>query len=146
MKKILSITLALAVCITALAQTNAKESVPPEKVHNIVETMPYFPGCEKEEESKRRGCAEQQMLQFIYGQLQYPADAKYKRTEGTVVVKFVVGSDGEIRDISIDKSLGDGCDEEAVRVIKEMPVWNPGILNKKHVAVNYKLPVRFKLQ
>ncbi|MFT4666752.1 MAG: protein TonB [Polaribacter sp.] len=146
MKKILFIILVLAGSTIVFAQTDAKESVPAEKVHNVVETMPHFPGCEDEEERKRSGCAQQRMLQFIYGQLKYPADARYKRTEGTVVVKFVVGSNGEVRDVSVVKSLRDGCDEEAVRVVKEMPIWIPGILNKKHVAVNYKLPIRFKLQ
>lgn len=146
MKKASLILLALALSSSIFAQTNGEQTVATETPRNIVETMPRFPGCEEEKEVKRNSCAQQQMLQFIYGKLNYPEDARYKRTEGTVIVKFVVGSDGQLRDISVDKSLGDGCDEEAVRVVKEMPAWIPGVLNKKNVPVNYKLPIRFKLQ
>ena len=73
----------------------------------------------------------------------YPKKARRARVTGKVFASFVVGSDGAIRDVQIDKGIGYGCDEEVVRVIKAMPKWKPGVQDGRLVPVRYVLPVNF---
>ena len=65
--------------------------------------------------------------------------------EGNVVLQFVVNKKGEIDDIKVVKSLGGGCDEEAIRVVKSMPKWNPGRQLGRKVSVRFHLPVSFRM-
>src|SRR5690606_28347366 len=58
--------------------------------------------------------------------VEYPKLAKKSNITGTVVVSFVIDKDGSITDIKVIKGIGFGCDEEAVRVLKNAPKWNPG--------------------
>jgi protein TonB len=60
-------------------------------------------------------------------------------------VKFVVEDDGTISDVEVMKGIGFGCDEEAIRVVKSMPKWNPGVQNGKNVRVYYNMPIVYKL-
>jgi len=98
-----------------------------------VEQMPHFPGGEKE------------LMSYLSSNIKYPVTSQETGTQGTVVLRFVVGKDGNIRDVTILRSLDPSCDKEAVRVVKSMPQWTPGRQNGNPVAVYYTLPVRFKL-
>lgn len=123
----------------------------PEEIFRIVEQMPRFPGCEdkgsKEEKDK---CAQQQLLEFIYANIKYPAIARENGVEGTCVVSFVVEKDGKVTDASILRDIGAGCGEEALRVVnlmnKEGKRWTPGKQRGRSVRVQFTLPVKFKLQ
>lgn len=99
----------------------------------VVQKMPQFRG------------GTSKMYKFISTNLRYPAEALEKKIEGNVFITFVVKKDGSIKDISISKSLGYGCDEEAIRLIKSMPKWRPGRQSGKNVPVRYSLPIRFTL-
>ena len=96
--------------------------------------MPAYPGGRKA------------MSQFIFDNLKYPKDAIEKNTEGTVYVTFVVDKEGVVRNVKILRGIGDGCDEEAMRVVKAMPAWKPGKQEGKAVNVQFNLPLVFKLQ
>lgn len=85
------------------------------------------------------------MYKFLSKNLNYPPQASRANVEGKVFVKFVVEKDGSIGQIEIMKGVGFGCDEEAVRVIKSMPRWNPGKQNGQNVRVYYTMPIWFKL-
>jgi|GEM_PF-735004 len=104
-----------------------------EQVFEIVETMTQFPG------------GDEQMLNFLYSNLEYPEEAKKEKIEGLVVVSFIVKKDGSLTDIKIARDIGGGCGEEAVRVVSTMPNWIPGKQRGIPVNILYKLPVRFKL-
>ena len=65
--------------------------------------------------------------------------------EGKVFVQFVVDSDGKLTNVQAVKGIGGGCDEEAVRVIKESLPWNPGLQQGEKVGVRMILPITFKL-
>ncbi|MBK9456902.1 MAG: energy transducer TonB [Bacteroidetes bacterium] len=65
--------------------------------------------------------------------------------EGTVYIKFVVDDKGAVSQAHVVRSIGAGCDEEALRVVKEMPNWTPGRQNGKPAAVWYTVPVKFTL-
>ena len=78
--------------------------------------------------------------------MKYPAIARENGIEGVVYVGFVVGKDGSIRDVQVKRGIAGGCNEEAIRVIKLMPNWNPGKQNGKAVSVAFTIPVKFKLE
>ena len=109
------------------------ESDEPE-VYMIVDEMPEFPGGDKE------------LYQFIADNVKYPAEAKEKGIRGIVYVNFIVELDGSVSDIKVLRGIGGGCDEEAVRVVKSMPKFKPGIQNGEAVRVSYTVPVIFRLE
>lgn len=82
---------------------------------------------------------------FLELNLKYPLVAKEKNIQGRVIVSFVVEKDGYLTDVEITKGIGGGCDEEAIRVIKNSPKWNPGTQNGKTVRVNYSVSIAFQI-
>ena len=104
-----------------------------EEIFTAVEQNPEFPG----------GITE--MYKFLGNNIKYPASAQRANVAGRVFVKFVVEKDGSIGNVEVLKGIGFGCDEEAIRVIKSMPKWNPGRQNGKNVRVFYNMPVVYKL-
>ncbi|MEZ5083006.1 MAG: energy transducer TonB [Bacteroidales bacterium] len=71
--------------------------------------------------------------------------ARESGIQGRVFVTFVVERDGNITDVKILRGIGGGCDEEALRVIKNMPKWTPGKQRGKPVRVQFNMPIMFKL-
>jgi len=104
------------------------------KVFDMVEVQPSFPGGQGE------------MMSWISSHLKYPAIAAENGIEGKVIVQFVVGKNGAIRDATIARALNPSCDKEALRVVNAMPRWLPGKQNGKEVSVKFTLPITFKLQ
>ncbi|NVJ85594.1 MAG: M56 family metallopeptidase [Algoriphagus sp.] len=82
---------------------------------------------------------------YLMNNLKYPAKAKETGIEGTVVLAFVVNTDGSISDVEILRGIGAGCDEEALRVIQNAPNWEPGKQRGREVRTRMRLPIRFKL-
>lgn len=79
--------------------------------------------------------------------LHYPAEAVKKHIRGRVVVAFTIDEQGHTRDYHVVTRLGYGCDEEALRVVKLIPVdWVPGRYKDNNVAVVMNVPVAFKLE
>ena len=125
--------LAILLMVNTNAMAQNKE-VATDKVLEKAEVMPEFPG------------GEQAMMKFVAENVQYPEEAKEKEISGRVLVGFIVEKDGSIADVKVVKGIGGGCDEEAVRVVKAMPKWKPGMDKGKPVRVHYMLPLIFKLQ
>ena len=105
-----------------------------EEIFQIVENPPTFPG----------GYAA--FYKVVSDELKFPSQAQRLGVEGKVFAEFVVGKDGKITDIKIIRGIGAGCDEEAIRVLKLTPAWNPGKQRGKSVKVRMVLPITFKLQ
>ena len=84
-------------------------------------------------------------MKFISVNLKYPAEAARRKIYGRVVVNFVVGIDGSITNVNVAKSVHYMLAEEAIRVVKKMPKWNPGIMNGKPVRVKFSLPITFRI-
>lgn len=82
---------------------------------------------------------------YLSENLRYPEDAQEKGIEGTVIVAFVVNTDGAVSDIEILRGIGGGCDEEVYRIVKGSPNWIPGMVGGKPVRSRMRLPLRFKL-
>ena len=82
---------------------------------------------------------------FLQKNLKYPAAAQRANVQGKVYVQFVVNTDGSIQGVEVLKSVGFGCDEEAVRVIKMVPKWNPGKQSGRPVRSRFTVPINFVL-
>ena len=104
------------------------------KVFDVVEEMPHFPG----------GAAALQA--FLSSNTKYPVVAQENGVHGRVVVSFVVERDGSITDVKVVRSIDPSLDREASRVVKSMPRWSPGKQNGSTVRVKYTVPVVFRLQ
>lgn len=81
---------------------------------------------------------------WIAKNVQYPDEAFKNGIQGLVVIGFVIEIDGSISHVLVLKGVDPALDREAVRVIKAMPNWNPGMQDGKPVRVKYNVPVRFK--
>lgn len=97
------------------------------------EKMPTFPGGEKARTS------------YLKRHIKYPAEALRNKTQGQVIVQFVIETDGRISSPKILKGIGSGCDEEALRIVGQMPNWTPGESNGLRVPVYQSIPITFKL-
>ena len=107
---------------------------PEHEVYQIVEQMPAFPG------------GEEKLLEFLSKNIEYPEEARKAEIQGRVFVGFVVEKDGSVGDVKVLRGIGGGCDEEAVRVVKSMPKWKPGMHKGEPVRVSYQIPIHFKLE
>jgi TonB family protein len=105
-----------------------------EEVFTTVEENPQFEGGVKA------------MYQFIGQNLKYPKAAQTANIQGTVYVKFIVRKDGSISNITVLKGIGNGCDEEVVRIVGMLPKWKPGKQNGKFVNVYFTMPVKFIIE
>jgi len=82
---------------------------------------------------------------YINSHIRYPDAAREANIEGTVVVRFVVNEDGSVSDATVVRGIGGGCDEEALRMVMNMPKWVPGKQNGLAVKVFFSLPIKFVL-
>ncbi len=121
---------------TAIKQQAVPESTLEEDIKPflVVEQMPEFVGGTEE------------LMNFLKQNIKYPKMARETGIAGTVLVQFVVGTDGKIYDLKILRGIGGGCDEEAIEVIKSMPNWNPGKQDGVTVPVLFQLPIKFSLK
>ena len=82
---------------------------------------------------------------FILTTIEYPKLAIEKSVEGTVVIEFVVETNGYVSNITVKQGVNTGCSEEAVRIIKQTK-WQPAILNKKYARYKTNYPITFNLR
>ena len=118
-----------------------------DPIFTVVEEMPRFKGCEDVvSNNDRRKCSDEKMLQFIFKNIKYPEAARKRGVEGTVVIKFVIDKTGKVMSPEVVKSIGGGCDKEALRIVETMPNWIPGKQRGKNVNVYFNLPIRYLLE
>ena len=117
-----------------IAAPEPPKHVEEDKVFDIVEQQPLFPG------------GQGALMQFLHDNIKYPVVAQENGVQGRVTVQFVVEKDGSITDVHVLRGVDPSLDKEAVRVVKSMPRWTPGKQNGTTVRVNYRLPVLFRLQ
>jgi TonB family protein len=84
--------------------------------------------------------------QYIDENLTYTESGKRNRTQGTIYVSFVINKDGSIRDAQILRGIGDGLDEEALRLVENSPPWIPGMQQGVNVNTRMRVPIRFSLE
>ena len=82
---------------------------------------------------------------FIGENIKYPEEAVKNKVQGNVLMSFYVEKDGTLSNIKVDRKVGYGTDEEAIRVLSLSEKWSPGLINGKAVRVKYNIPVKFTL-
>lgn len=119
--------------IVVVGYASKRDSIPGE-VFKVVEKMPEYPGGSTE------------LLKFLAQNIRYPEMAKKENIQGMVVVQFIIGKDGAIIDPHVVQGIGGGTNEEALRVVKMMSKWKPGLQKGQAVNVQFNLPIRFMLE
>jgi protein TonB len=104
-----------------------------DSIHWFVDEGAQFPG------------GQDALVNYLSSNIVYPAAAQKNKIEGEVYARLVIHSNGKISDVEVLNTLGYGCDEEVLRVLKAMPTWKPAILGGKKVAAYFLFPVTFSL-
>lgn len=137
--------LLVVVCLISMTAMGAKVSAKTEagnlksekihgKVYEKVEQMPEFPGGQTE------------LINFLMKSVKYPRESMEKGIQGKVFVSFVISKKGSVLNTKIERGVDPLLDAEALRVVNSMPKWKPGKEKGKKVAVQFTLPISFRLQ
>ena len=119
----------------SISTNNMQTKQSDSKVFVAVEVMPKFK------------CGNKALMEYLMMNVKYPESAAKAKQQGRAVVGFVVRKDGTVSDVYIVKSTGyDVLDNEAMRVVKSMPAWEPGKQKGKPVNVKYYVPITFRLK
>ena len=108
--------------------------ITPEVVLESAEIMPKYPG------------GTSGLMSYLARNIKYPFDAQQSKTQGRVVIQMIVNKDGHVISPKVIQSVSPSLDAEAIRVVMGMPRWEPGKNDGQTVAVQYTLPITFKLQ
>ena len=103
------------------------------EIYESAEHMPTYPG----------GVSE--LMKFIGEKMQYPQEALADSAQGIVQVSFIVEKDGSTTDFEVLDEHHPALEAEAVRVLQQMPKWNPATQNGVKVRVEYVVPVKFNM-
>ena len=104
MKKILFILMLFFTMFTTVSAQSVQEK-PQEKVYEVIEDMPNFPGGQGE------------LMKYLRNNIKYPAEAQKNKIEGRVIVGFVVDKKGRVVNPMVERSVHPLLDAEALRVI-----------------------------
>ena len=102
-------------------------------IYTTIDVYPRFPG------------GDQARIYFLRTHIHYPEIALKSGIQGTIMAVFVIETDGTVSNIEISKGINKYCDEEAIRVIKSMPPWEPGKRSGRPVRVMVRMPIIFKI-
>ena len=116
------------------ASTQTEAKVDENGIHQVCEEMPEFPGGMRE------------CMNWLSKNVNYPATAQEKGSQGRVIIQFVVERDGSITEPKVVRGVDPDLDKEALRVVSAMPNWKPGKHKGEAVRVKYTLPVMYRLQ
>ena len=117
---------------SALPPTPTAKAPAAPRVYHAAEQPPAFPG------------GAPAFLRFLQSKLKYPEEALRQGISGKVYVGFTVTEEGRLLDPKIVRGLGAGLDEEALRLVRIMPFWTPGLVGGQPVRVAYTLPIVFR--
>ncbi|MCM1032351.1 MAG: TonB family protein [Odoribacter sp.] len=129
MKTMLNLLLLIPTLLLQVAVASAQERV---YGINEVSVLPSFPG------------GETAMYKWINSHFNYPADAVHGDVQGKLIITFEVSSAGRISNVKVPRGMSDRIDSEARRVMEVMPLWAPAVLDGRHVAVAYSIPMNFR--
>ena len=131
----LMLLLVLANGIFAQAPADSVDDVADLSKSIYLVKLPVFPGGDKG------------VMQYLTDNVRYPRKARRKGIEGVVNISIIVEKDGTISNVHALNDIGGGCTQAAIRVVKRMPKWEPGISSLgSPVRVRHTLPIRFRLK
>ncbi len=130
------ILLTLLFSVAAFAQDTSVKPVPIQEYRRYTPqpVLPEFPG------------GKDSMAIFIKNNLRYPKKARKHHISGIIQVNFTVSTDGTLKNATVFKSLGYGCDEEALRIVHLMPKWIPGRKGRDPMELDYHINIPFGKQ
>ncbi len=131
--KLFGLFLVLLVCLPSFAQQKPVEKVDSDGVYLMPDQLPEFPG------------GIQAMMKFLSTNIKYPVEAQKKGISGRVIVQFVIMEDGTLDQAKVIRGVDPLLDEEALRVVKAMPKWKPGMDRGEAVKVRFTAPIMFNL-
>ena len=131
--KLFGLFLVLLVCLPSFAQQKPVEKVDSDGVYLMPDQLPEFPG------------GIQAMMKFLSTNIKYPVEAQKKGISGRVIVQFVIMEDGTLDQAKVVRGIDPLLDEEALRVVKLMPKWKPGMDRGEAVKVRFTAPIMFNL-
>ena len=131
--KLFGLFLVLLVCLPSFAQQKPVEKVDSDGVYLMPDQLPEFPG------------GIQAMMKFLSTNIKYPVEAQKKGISGRVIVQFVIMDDGTLDQAKVIRGVDPLLDEEALRVVKSMPKWKPGMDRGEAVKVRFTAPIMFNL-
>ena len=131
--KLFGLFLVLLVCLPSFAQQKPVEKVDSDGVYLMPDQLPEFPG------------GIQAMMKFLSTNIKYPVEAQKKGISGSVIVQFVIMEDGTLDQAKVIRGVDPLLDEEALRVVKSMPKWKPGMDRGEAVKVRFTAPIMFNL-
>ena len=116
-----------------IMKLNSGKELHNDSIYFLAETMPTFPG------------GDEALMSYLKEHIHYPAFARANRTEGRVIVSCIIDRTGMLTNLKIVRGIGNGCEEEALRLLRTMPKWNPGKVKGEDVRVQLNFPVNFQL-
>jgi TonB family protein len=131
MKKLIVLIIVIVIPFISFSQDSKEQ----DTCHTFyaVEQMPEYPG------------GTNALLQYIADNIHYPQTAKENNIQGKVFVNFIVDETGQVTNVRVVKTVETLLDAEAVRVIKSLPLWKPGMQKGKTVRVQFTIPINFAL-
>ncbi|RZL06982.1 MAG: energy transducer TonB [Hymenobacter sp.] len=137
--------------VPAAGATKPDQPLPPGAVAatpgttSVVGTAPNGAAIIRPEKSAQPVGGNAAFFSWIAANQQYPALARKRHIQGKVPVEFTVQPDGSLTDVRVVQKHGSGLDEEAVRLIKAAPKWEPALYQGKPIKQKMALPVLFQL-
>ena len=123
--------------LSMATNTEANPKMEKDKMgnYNYSEVLPEYKG------------GQDALQSYISNNIEYPQDAIDNNTEGTVNVQFIVDENGKVSNVrTVGNKIGYGLEEEAVKVVSQMPEWKPGQVKGKYVKTWRTLPITYKLE
>ncbi len=130
---VLALLLSAHTAMHAQSHQNTERNASDEKIFDVVEQPPSFPG------------GQAALMSYLSKNVKYPEEALKNNVQGRVIVGFIVEKDGSVSNAKIIRSVDSALDKEAIRIVMSMPKWTPGRQNGRNVRTKYNVPVNFKL-
>jgi TonB family protein len=125
---------------TIFSETRQKKSVTER------EDLPRIASCTEGNKVESKKCSDSALYGYLLKNLRYPDQARLNGVIGDAIVQFEIDIDGSINNVTVLRGLCQSIKDEALRMIANMPPWNPGYQNGKPVKVLYTLPLKFRLE
>ena len=136
-----------AMCCCSQRKGNNAQTGTPAATETVTETAATVPYSEIFEKPTFNGGDANSFAQWVYGQIKYPQQCIEEQIEGRVVLQFTINATGQVCDVNVLRGVNPAIDEEAVRAVKESPIWTPGKTEDgKVVPVSFIFPIVFALR
>ena len=132
--------------VLALTNRISKEELKNAIKFDDVSNLPQFSNCKDSNKNKQLNCFNTEMIKHIENHFDYPSEAMINKIEGNVWIRFIIDKDGNISNIkTLGPKGGKILDDEAKRVVANLPKFTPAKHKGKNVSVKYGFPIAFSL-